>query len=148
MRQIVSQFIEERKRDRDAEAKTRQPGKSRRLLWLGLLGAAGAVVWLVPARSSLPSIDTAQRTAAGIRLEVYMAARRVSAYRGEHGRLPASLATIGITAAWLSLTTLDDSTFEVTANTGTTRVAYRSTMPDSVFFGDTKAILDPAGAGL
>lgn len=137
----MSEFLEEKKKDREAEesAKARKPNR----IWkLALLGVLSAGAWLYPFPPPSPTRAIPHMvTQAGARMEVFIAAQRVRKYRKEHGRLPNPLSRAGVDEAWLTLQPIDSLEFEITGRTDGVQVSYRSTMSDSVYFHDTRAML-------
>lgn len=141
---IVAEFIEEKKKDRATQEMAAVPKRNRKLMG-ALLGVLALSSWLVPFPSPTePGPIHSEVRAAGVRMEVFMAAQRVRRYRAEHGRLPPAPSDAGIDENWITMRPLDTVEFEVTGRVDGQEATYRSTMSDSAFLGSARTMLGGA----
>jgi hypothetical protein len=139
VRDLVSEFMTQKRLDREAAEKA---ASRRRGPWVKVVaGLAAVAAWVAPVPDTIPHGDTSQMTAAGMRMEVFIAAQRVRAYRAEHGSLPTSLASAGVHSDWITLRAVNDSVFELTAVADSMRVTFDSSKPDSALFGRSAQML-------
>lgn len=143
VRDLVAEFMDQKRRDAEA---ARKAASRRRRKWPKVaFGLAAVAAWFIPIPNQVPAADQGEMTAAGMRLELYMAAQRVRGYRVEHRRLPASLSAAGVAGDWIAMRALSDSTFELTGTSGVTTLRYASTMSDTAFFGGSRRVLGRGG---
>lgn len=139
VRDLVDEFMTQKRLDREAAAKA---ANRKRGPWPKVIaGLAAVAAWITPIPGAIPKGDTTAMTSAGMRMEVFLAAQRVRAYRAEHGSLPFSLSLAGVRSDWITMHAVNDSVFELTAIADSLRVSYNSATPDSSLFGGSARML-------
>ncbi|MFN8572418.1 MAG: hypothetical protein U0132_10200 [Gemmatimonadaceae bacterium] len=139
VRDLVDEFMTQKRLDNEAAAKA---ASRKRGPWLKVItGLAAIAAWVTPIPGAIPKRDASAMTAAGMRMEVFLTAQRVRAYRAEHGSLPFSLSMAGVHNDWITMHAVNDSVFELTAVADSLRVVYTSSEPDSALFGRSARML-------
>jgi hypothetical protein len=141
VRSLVGEFLDEKRRETTDSSLVDPRGRARTALLVVALITC-AIVWILPSLYK-PPVETPspQRVEAGTRMTLFLASERVRSYRHSHGALPATLAEAGVDSTGLTYQRANDSTFEVTGQSGGQIITYRSNMNNSAFLGDALQIL-------
>jgi hypothetical protein len=141
VRALVGEFLEEKQRERTIELAKQQERKRSPVVTI-LAAVVCGLVWILPSVNPPEVLAPApEQVDASARMQVYLAAQRVFAYQRANGRLPADLPQAGVDSTGLTYWRSTDSLFELRTIAGGVPVAYRSTMNQAAFLGNTVQVL-------
>jgi hypothetical protein len=141
VRALVGEFLEEKQRERTRDD-ARRLKRGRSPIVTVVAAIVCAMVWILPSLNP-PELwaPSPERVDASARMQVFLAAQRVFAYQRQTGRLPADLSQAGVDSNGLTYWRSTDSLFELRTIAGGVPLAYRSTMSQAEFLGNTFQVL-------
>lgn len=142
---LVSEFIQDKRREVEAEAKARSSGMGRHIL-VGLLAAVCIAAWIAPypaATAPAPVDPKVER--ASSRMTLFLAAQSVTHFRAVRGRLPTSLAEAGVESALIVFNPGLDGSFTLSTHVRGQSVSYDSSVPLQSFLGQAEEVISQTG---
>jgi hypothetical protein len=127
------------------ELETVEPPKPRRalaLLALMLVLVVGLAAWVLLSRA--PEGESPERRARHLRADMVVVARRIVAFRAEHGRSPRALRELGGAPPGIEYRVLNAEEWELRAPRAADTLTLRSGQNTATFLADTLPNREPA----
>lgn len=138
---LVSEFVEEKRRERQLEQRDRSP--VRRLVAPALAAVACLSAWVAPVPKAGGDVQppSARHTMASARVTLVLAARRLESFRAQYRRLPTTLDDAGIFERSLSYRTAVGETFVLRLPVGGSYLTFDSGTAPATILEDAVSII-------
>ena len=145
VRSLVTEFAEEKVKERELEVRQRRRRKNTLLVPGLVVACLGAWLLPFPRPASAAQSQPIGFTMASGRLTLLLAARRIETFRARHRRLPSTLTDAGIDERGMSYTPSRGATFIVQLPVGEALLTFDSSMSPAVFVDDAKDVVKSTG---
>lgn len=142
---LVAEFLQERRREFDEEAKVRNKRSGRYVLIAGL-SLVCLAAWLAPypAPSSYVNPDPKTELASG-RMSLFLAAQSVTHFRATRGRLPITLVEAGVEGAKIVYNPGIGGSFTLSTHVREQGITYDSSAPLQSILGQAEEVISQTG---
>jgi ferric-dicitrate binding protein FerR (iron transport regulator) len=141
VKSLVTEFAEEKRKERELEQRQKSP--FRRFVAPALASVACVAAWLVPVPeagdSAVPS--SPQYTMASARMTLVLASRRLESFRTQYRRLPTTLDDAGVSEPQMQYRTAPGETFVLKLPVAGSYLTLDSGMAPAMFMEDALSII-------
>lgn len=144
---LVSEFMSEQRKEQEAERAVLVAKEKKRVPTLVLASLCCLAAWVAP--FPRPAFEAeappVAYTVASARITLNLAASRVRAFKAQHGRLPETLLSAGITDPAILYQRWAEGQFVLRLVAGETLLTYDSVIAPNILQEDIQAILNQTG---